>query len=486
VNRLRIWLNKKIPSGSLLRNILTLMTGTTFAQTLMILIAPILTRVYDPKYFGSFTVFTSILAIIVVISCFKYELAIVIPSKDKDAANILVLSILICSFVSTVVLILISIFNNHLAFILGAPELRTWLWFLPLSILMAGFFQAFNYWNTRRKQFNRLAVRQITQSMVTSTTQISIGSILNAQAGGLISGHIAGQVVSTGRLIWQTWKDEGKLIISYLSIKVMIKNLVKYKNFPIYSSWSGLLNTASFMMPPLLLGYFFTATVVGFYALGQRVLSLPMNLIGVAVAQAFFPHTSEAYRKGDLDRLTFQVFKNLISISLVPMLLITLIAPDLFSFIFGSNWYEAGRYVRWMSLWLLFVFIASPLSQLYSILEKQRLGLLMDILLFSSRLIVLMLGGLYGDALLTVALFGIVGAILWMLNCVFILNLAGVPYKKVLKVILWETFKGIPYTIFPIFLFIIYDNSLVLILSAILSGLIFISFQIKRVKNLFV
>ncbi|MCQ6264727.1 oligosaccharide flippase family protein [Fictibacillus sp. WQ 8-8] len=485
MNKLRIWLDRKIPSGGFLRSVVTLMTGTTFAQLLLVIIAPILTRLYEPEYFGTFTMFSSILAIMAIISCLRYELAIVLPKSEEDAANLLALSFLICSVVSIFSFVLIVFFRGPISVLLGAPELKYLLWFIPISILTLGFFQALNYWNIRGKRFNRLAIRQITQSGVTASTQVSYGTIINAQAGGLIGGQFAGQIAATGWLLWQTWKENGKQILSYLSTRNIRKNIVEYRNFPIYSLWSGLLNTASVMIPPLVLGYFFTPAVVGFYALGQRTINLPMSIVGDAVAQVFFPYATEANRNGNLDSVTLDVFKNLLSIALVPISLISLVAPELFSFVFGENWYEAGQYVRWMSIWLIFVFISSPLSNLYLVMERQRLGLFIDILLFSSRLAVLIIGGIFGDPLFTIALFAVVSAVLWMTNCTLILFLAGLSLYKVLRELVLEILKALPYTGLTFFILFSYDNSFILIMSAILSGIIFILLQYKKIKKIF-
>lgn len=482
MDKIKTLLNNKLPPGSFLRNVVTLMTGTTFAQALLILIAPILTRLYSPKDFGVLALYTSVLGILAVIACFRYEYAIVLPEKDEDAANLLVLSILICLGLSIIVFVLVALFKNKFATLLGAPELAFWLWFMPLSLLIAGLFQAFNYWSTRRKQFKRLAVRQITQSSVTAVTQISAG-VTTSGAGGLIGGQIAGQAVATGRLAGQIWKDEGKQLTSYISKKELKRMLFRYKDFPLYSSWSGILNTASIMMPALLLGYFFTPVVVGFYALGHRVLNTPMSVIGGAVAQVFFPRATEARRIGELDRITFDIFKQLLSIGLVPILLITIVAPELFAIVFGAEWYAAGEYVRWMGLWLLFVFISSPLSLLYAVQERQRAGLVMNLLMFSSRLIALVVGGLYGNALLTIALFGLTGAVLWIINCMYIMYLAGVPIIKVFKEIAKQTIKAIPFAIFPILVVIFLSSSILFVLSAIFVGIIFLLIQFKKIKK---
>ena len=460
------------------------MTGTTFAQALMILVAPILTRLYSPEDFGVYALYTSILGIIAVVACWRYELAIVLPEKDEDAANLLVLSICICFGMAVLTLILVAVVRNPVANLLGAPELAPWLWFMPLSLLAAGLFQAFNYWSTRRKQFRRLAARTITQSTVTATAQIGTGVLYPAaSAGGLIGGSIVGQLTATGRLAWQIGRDEGQQIrnaINKFSIKQM---LIRYKDFPIYSSWSGLLNSASTMLPALLLGYFFTPAVVGFYALGHRVLAMPMGVVGGSIAQVFFPRATEARRTGDLDRLSLEMFKRLLAIGFVPILLITIVAPDLFALIFGARWWVAGEYVRWMSVWLLFVFISSPLSTMYAVMERQREGLIVNIVMFSSRLIVLVVGGIKGDALFTIAIFGITGAVLWVFNCIYIQHLAGVPPIKLVKVIIQQVVYGLPYAALPILVYLGTLNSLAFVLSAIGAGIIFLIVQAYRIRK---
>ncbi len=422
INKFRETIASKLPAGGFARNVVTLMTGTTFAQALLILVAPILTRLYGPEDFGVSALYGSILGIFTVVACWRYELAIVLPEKDEDAANLLVLSILICFGMATLTLVPVALFRIQVADLLGAPELAPWLWFMPLSLSAAGLFQAFNYWSTRRKQFGRLAARTITQSTATAGAQLGAGAILNPGPGGLIGGNIFGQLLATGQLAWQIIRDEGSTLRSFINKVDIKKMLIRYKEFPIFSSWSGMLNTASTMLPALLLGYFFNSAIVGYYTLGHQVLAMPMNVVGRSIAQVFFPQAAEARRNGNLSKLTLEMFQRLLSIGFVPILLITVVAPDLFAIIFGARWWTAGEYVRWLSLWMLFNFISSPLSNMYSVLERQREGLVVNFIMFSTRLLVLIIGGIKGDALFTIALFGITGAVLWIFNCTYIMH----------------------------------------------------------------
>lgn len=475
IDKLRTALASKLPPGSFIRNVVTLMTGTTFAQALMILVAPILTRLYSPEDFGVYALYTSILGIIAVVACWRYELAIVLPEKDEDAANLLVLSICICFGMAVLSLVLVALFRNPVANLLGAPKLAPWLWFMPLSLIAAGLFQVFNYWSTRRKQFRRLAARTITQSTVTATAQIGTGALYPvASAGGLIGGSIVGQLTATGRLAWQIGRDEGIYIQKAIQRKRLKYMFFRYKEFPLYSSWAILINTISAMLPALLLGYFFTPVIVGFFALGHRVLAMPMGVIGSSLAQVFFPEATKSHRQGSLAQITLKLFKQLVSLGMVPIILLTIVAPDLFAIVFGSRWIVAGEYVRWLSLWIFFQFISSPISTVYMVLEKQKEFLVFNIILLITRTIALVVGGFYDDATLSIILFGVSGFLMYLYFTVNILRLAGVQQIKVWSTIGSEVIKSIPYALVPISIIYIYDSPLLFTLSAIIAGIVFL------------
>jgi len=426
------FINKRLPAGSFGRNVITLMTGTTFAQALLILVAPVLTRLYSPGDFGIYTLYTSVLSVLAVVACCRYELAIVLPEKDEDAANVLVLSILICFIMAILILLLVAFFRTQLANFLDAPELAIWLWFMPLSLIAVGWFQAFNYWSTRRKQFKRLAVRQITQNTVTAATQIGTGIVCNHGPMGLICGDILGRMVATARLGIKIWIDEGKEITKAISVDNLKTQLLEYKQFPIFSTWATLLNTIANMLPALMLGYFFNTSVVGFYALGHRLLALPINLIGTSIAQVFFPKATELYRKDNVTDYSLKMYSSLLYIGIIPILFLMVVAPELFSLIFGSRWLVAGEYARWLGIWLIFQLSSSPISMLYYVLGKQCLYLIFSLILLVMRLIALFAGGLTNSPLYTIMLLGLIGAVVYFINAIFLLNTAGNNLIKIL------------------------------------------------------
>ena len=257
-----------------------------------------------------------------------------------------------------------------------------------------------------------------------------------ATGGALIWTSALGQGVGTAVLGAQILRDDRARFARHVSLARLKAVLVRYKRFPLYDSWSALLNVSSWQLPSLLLPVFFSPTEVGYYALAFRLIVIPMDLIGSAIQQVFFQRASNAERAGDLAGLTESVFTVLLRIGLFPMLTIALIGEELFTVVFGAAWAEAGLYTQLLAVWAVVWFISSPLSTIYMILEKQAFGLQVNIANFVTRFAALVAGGLLGSARLAILLFGVSGIAVYGFLCVRLLMFSGIPMRRTLRLVL--------------------------------------------------
>ena len=69
-------------------DVLKWVSGTASAQLINVLASPLLLRLFGPDAFGVFALFSSIVGILVAVFTFEYELAIMLPKADADAASI--------------------------------------------------------------------------------------------------------------------------------------------------------------------------------------------------------------------------------------------------------------------------------------------------------------------------------------------------------------------------------------------------------------
>ncbi len=410
-----------------------LVSGTTIALALGILAAPLLTRLYAPEAFGTLALFTSITGILGVVGCMRYELAIMLPETDEEAANLLGVSIGFSVLISLLTVPVIWWGKEPILRWLNAPRLAPYLWLVPILVFIHGVFLALNYWNSRTRHFGRLSIARVTSSVATTATKLSAGYAGYATAGTMIGANVGGQALATTVLGGQIWRDDGRLFRRSIRLREMFLGVKQHRKFPIFSTWSSLLNTISIQLPALLIAVFFSPVVVGFYALSHRILSVPMSLIGSAIGQVFFQRASQAKNDGTLPLVVENTFMHLLLIAGLPFLLLIIIGPEVFMVVFGARWIEAGVFAQILAPWLFFVFLGSPISTLYIVLERQEIGLVFNIILVLSRAGSLIIGSIQDNIFLALMLFSASGTIMWACLIVYLISYSGVRLSIFVK-----------------------------------------------------
>jgi len=457
-----------LPRGRFARSVMVLAGGTALGQAITALASPVLTRLYGPDDFGVMAVYVSLLGIFSVIASLRYQLAIPLPEKDGEAANLLALSLGIVLLMSALVGLGVWLFTDQIIGWVNAPALRPYLWLLPVGTGMVGTYQIFNYWAVRKRAFRRIARTKINQGLGSIVTQIGLG-LLKVGPIGLLSGQIVGQAAGTTTLAALAWKQDGKALKA-IRPSGLFRMAIRYKRFPLFSSWSGVLNTLSVQVPTLMLSFFFGSAITGLYALSHRVMGLPLHLVGQAIAQVFFPTAVEAHQKNSIATITDAIFKRLVLIGVPVFLLIGLAAPELFAIIFGREWREAGIYAQWLTPWIFLVFVSSPLSMLPSVMEKQGQEALFHLLLLLSRVGALYIGGFVNSERVAIAFFAGVSALCWLGFMLWNMRLSGNKVVHVLGIVIHEAIAVVPLALPLILAKLFADRVLYVLGAAGLSG----------------
>lgn len=359
------------------------------------------------------------LALLTVVCSLRYELAIPLPQDDIEAANVVILCLLlvvVCAFLSG---LLVAFLATPVTSYLGVPVLASYLWLLPVGVIVAGGYTVLNYWAVRTKQYGTVARTRISQAVAMLVIQLTAYKL-----GGLalLLGQVAGQGTGTVSLAQAACGAPAFRQVTWVGIR---HAAARYKHFPLFSTWEGLSNSAGVQLPPLLFAAFFSPAAAGLYSLANRVLSLPMTLVGNAIGQVFFANAAQAHRDGKLGPLVAQLHAKLAHIGLPPALLLMLLGPDLFGLVFGQTWRQAGEFARWMAPWLYLVFVSSPLSTLFAVTETLKQGLAFQIILLLSRVGAIGVGAWHGDLMLTVMLFTGVSALCWLGFLFWVARIAG-------------------------------------------------------------
>jgi O-antigen/teichoic acid export membrane protein len=406
------------------RNVLTLMTGTAIAQAIPIAISPILTRIYTPEDFGLFALYMAIVSILAVMATGRYELAIMLPKKEEDAFQIMCLASAITIAISALILLIVAVFNYEITIQLQNPEISVWLYLVPFSVLVSGLYQSLNYWHNRNKRYVNIATNRIIQSGGTSLTQVGLGLAL--PPAGLILGQQTGQILSLSYFIKTYFKkDHNQKQFKFLKVKALAR---RYAAFPKIDVPTTLINISANQLPNILLAALFSGSSVGFYYLTQRVLQAPITLISGSVLDVFKQRASSDYKKNGHCKDIFQkTFWALLLMALPPSLILYFWIEDLFAFVFGEVWREAGVYSQLLIPAMFFRFMANPLSFMFYLAEKQ----IWNLMGMTGLLVLVIISFYYSkDVYQLMALLSAVYSIVYLFYVLFSFILSCGLFKK--------------------------------------------------------
>lgn len=361
-----------------LRNVLVLSGGTLVSQVIGILAYPILGRVFSPTDMGLFGLFTSFTWLASDVSTLRFETAIVSADDDQEAdaltAGALVLSGL-SSFVLAV-LLWVMVAKDRLGF--GELPRYAPLFAFP-SVFMTAAFATLRYWLVRQQRFKDVALITTYQNSAGNLGKIVFG-VLQVGTLGLFLGELVSRCVGVGRLA----RGVARSVIrgrSPLNVERLRLSLCKHWRIPVFLLPSTLLNTLALTAWLPLISFFYGPEAAGQFSMAQRVMVMPMALVGTSVADAFHSKLS-AYMKSDPTQVVpffWKVAGGLLVVGLIPNVVILVWGQPLFKFLLGQEWAMAGRVASVMAPWMLAQFVVSPLSRVTLVGTGQSVKLVYDI-----------------------------------------------------------------------------------------------------------
>ncbi|MDB5770247.1 MAG: polysaccharide biosynthesis protein [Burkholderia sp.] len=420
-------LGRVSPKSRFVRSVSVLVGGTAGGQAILVLAAPVLTRLYAPQDFGLLAVFAGLLSLFSVVACLRYELMIPLPDDEKDAAALFLLSLLSLLVVTALSALLFFTCGTTIVRMLNTPQLGDYLYLLPLSIFLFGAYNALHYWAIRAKEFTLLAKTKLGQAIAAVGIQLA-GAPFGPTAllFGQVAGFSAGSLSLGRHVLLPTWS-----LVTAVKRADIVRVARRYKNAPLHSSWGALFNMAGWQLPAILFAVLFDPAAAGIYALANRVLHMPMQLVGQATGSVFFSHAAQAEREGKLSGLVARIHRRLAHIGMAPTLVLLFAGPELFTLVFGPEWRQAGVFAQWLAPWLYLVLLTSPLSPLFDVLGRQAIGSAYQAVHLVVRAAAIAGGAMIGDAMTAVALFAVGNAACSLASLAWIIRASGNRWREI-------------------------------------------------------
>ena len=378
-------LQTAFPRGSRAHNILSLMTGTTLAQIVLVGSSPILTRIYSPVELGAQALILTASVIISTIAAGRYELAIILPEKKTDSINIVALCLLLIAATSLVTTVVVLWFGNGITALLGNTEIQGWLLLIPAQVALLSLFQACTLWSNRQKQYKRLGLSRFVKALAVALFSISFG-LAGWGLPGLLLGILAGEALGTLALFVILLREERESL-EWVSWARMKRQAALHARFPRYLTVSHLIGVVHQYMPLLLISRFFDSATVGHYAIANQFVALPGVLIAQAIGAVFRQEAAEQFRRdGRFDVIFRKTVQKTFWAALPIYGLLVVLAPDIFALALGEPWRTAGEYAAVIAVAGFFSFVITPIDKGAVIVGATRYIFLWHCLLLASYL----------------------------------------------------------------------------------------------------
>jgi len=355
--------------SELLRSASILISGTVIAQLISILLQPFLRRFFSPESFGIYSVYLSLIGIIIVISSLRYDDAIVLPKTDKESANVLSLALIFSFIFDLLLFVFVMITGGKIITFLNLPSnfpVRV-LYIIPLGAFLYNSYQCINYWLIRKRKFYSVSLNKLLRRGSEGISQVTFALI--KKSNGLIYSDIIGQTVNVITVIIQTINNGLTFrVVSLTKLKYVFK---KYKDFPKFNLIPAFMSTCSYMLPPIFINKFFSSESAGFFDLTKLLLSVPLALVATSFSSVLLQRVSEKFnnRQSFLNELR-PVILVVGLISLIEILAIVFFGENLFRFIFGNTWIFSGKISKIMVWSFTFNFIVSTFTTIFVSMRK--------------------------------------------------------------------------------------------------------------------
>ncbi len=363
----------KILTNSMVKNIFFVGGGTAFAQILTTVSTPIITRIYSTSEYGLLTTFNSVLSILGIAGALKYELSIPIAEDEEHAKDSIFLSVFVLVLTTLIITLILFLDGERVLQMLGTQDLFVYWYMIPLGVFCVQLFAIFIQYAYRNKDFKTISRTTIKQSVVGNVLKLVLG-VLGTGPVGLLFSRILSESVGTLSLAKPIFN---KSILKEISGRKMLRAAKRYFRFPLFQFPSTIFGQLVMNMPVFFLGSIYNSAVVGAFGIANTVVQLTTDLIGKSVGNVFYAEAAKIGKNEPqkLKILSNSIIKKLAFIGAFPLIVLLFLAPQLFVFVFGAEWKDAGYFASALSINTYFGFVLGPVSRVFEVYEKQKIAL---------------------------------------------------------------------------------------------------------------
>lgn len=320
-----------------------LITLSLLAGAIMIFIAlPVLTRLYSVADFGAYGIALAIVSVLSTVANLRLDQAILVADEQDKKSLIFEGAVF-----STGIAILSGIVISFILNVEMAAAVAT-------GVLANTLIQSlYNYQFSAHKEYF-CAGLNIFRSAIVVLVQLSLPFVM--QISLVNSYNVSSIIMIVAVLIY---------LLKHQLYQVSWQAFKNYQDFIYANTPHALLNSFSHNLPYYVVSHFVGVQAMGFYAIVERTLRVPINLISQTLRQFFI----RKFKTTDSNKNALKA-SMLLSLVSLPLFAIFFILPEsVYLWIFGSEWVGISTYFQILALGYWAVF-CNPPSSAYLIAKR--------------------------------------------------------------------------------------------------------------------
>lgn len=399
--------------------------GAAIGHLLLIAVAPVSARLFTPQDFGVLGLIVSYIGFFVSIGSLKYELAIVSAESDDDAKSLFIIAAVLCLLTGVIATSILFVLRDYKLF--GYGEIGAI--FVPLSflgIILTSLGTIMRIALVRSKSYKVIGEVSLVRNVARAGGQIMLGL---SNFGGV--GLVGAEVFSRFFGMFRSWHHlRENMFPNGLKVQVSWEVARKYRKFPLLSWPASALTALGPALQIPILTSLYGVEFAGQFTLVFSVFGMAVALVGQSVGEVVHGKLADLKKDGQgaMRQLLVSVLL-LLAIFIVPIvLLIGVIAPWLFTNVFGSQWLLAGRLAQWVAISTLLSIFIFPIDRMVFVNEWHEVKLVFNSVFLGTVVFVPWLASVYGySGLSAVACTSVIIAVCYLLYVFKIISKASFP-----------------------------------------------------------
>lgn len=367
--------------GSIGRNIVLMTLGTVLAQSINVLVQPILTRIVPAETLGIYTYLISLASMVIPVASLKLDMLIVSERSDKEAQYITDVSIMIVIFVSVVYLLIIllsncmsqeNVFNKY-----GLLTL-----FVPAIVFTSGLRFLFISYNNRYKQYQLIARIGLLREGSRAIIQILGGVLRGGEVGQLLGYLLAPLFGIRYQIKHYVYKLKKRKFVSWDKCRDII--FYKGRRQICYLVPAQFVNSVTSSLITISIAFLFSSTMLAYYSASVRLLDIPSIFISSNISKVCFKQLSENVNRGEVVvPIILKIILLILPVSILGFGILYFVAQPFCGFVFGKEYTIAGDYIQCLTLMYILRLVSTSFVGIFTVFGKQKIELFFNISLFA-------------------------------------------------------------------------------------------------------